>query len=229
MYNGIYAVIQLTRYERKDEEGRDRLMYEVSKSGWIEVICGSMFSGKSEELIRRVKRTQYAKQHVHVYKPAIDNRYSEDHVVSHNGTSVIACPVSFSREILDRVTADVDVVAIDEVQFFDNEIVEVVEMLANQGHRVIVAGLDQDFRGEPFGQVPQLLAIAEHITKLQAVCSECGSASSRTQRLINNEPASYDDPIILVGASESYEPRCRHCHEVRNKPVKLQLTKQATM
>lgn len=194
-------------------------MYEMKKSGWIEVICGSMFSGKSEELIRRVKRTQYAKQHVHVYKPMIDNRYSEENVVSHNGNSVVARPVSTSRKILNYVTADVDVVAIDEVQFFDDQVVEIVEMLANQGHRVIVAGLDQDFRGEPFGQVPHLMAIAEHVTKLQAVCSVCGSPASRTQRLINGKPASYDDPIILVGAAESYEPRCRHCHEVKNKPM----------
>ncbi|MFZ3589084.1 thymidine kinase [Bacillus sp. DJP31] len=203
-------------------------MYEMKKSGWIEVICGSMFSGKSEELIRRVKRTQYAKQHVQVFKPMIDNRYSEENVVSHNGTSVIARPVSFSRDILTYVTSDVDVVAIDEVQFFDNHVLEVVELLANQGHRVIVAGLDQDFRGEPFGQVPRLLAIAEHVTKLQAVCAVCASPASRTQRLINEEPASYDDPIILVGASESYEPRCRHCHEVRNKPALLALDKQET-
>jgi len=180
-----------------------------------------MFSGKSEELIRRVKRTQYAKQHVQVFKPEIDNRYSEENVVSHNGSSVLARPVSSSREILQQVSADVDVVAIDEVQFFDEEILEVVQMLADQGHRVIVAGLDQDFRGEPFGQVPFMMSIAEHVTKLHAVCSACGSPASRTQRLINGEPASYHDPIILVGASESYEPRCRHCHEVRKKPVKI--------
>ncbi|MFD1735157.1 thymidine kinase [Bacillus salitolerans] len=196
-------------------------MLVMKQSGWIEVICGSMFSGKSEELIKRVKHTQYAKQQVLVFKPVIDNRYSEECVVSHNGTSVLAKPVSSSRDILQYVTADTDVVAIDEVQFFDQDILEVVEMLANQGHRVIVAGLDQDFRGEPFGQVPNLMAIAEHVTKLQAVCMACGSPASRTQRLINNEPASYDDPIILVGASESYEPRCRHCHDVRNKPVTI--------
>jgi thymidine kinase len=201
-------------------------MYEMRKSGWIEVICGSMFSGKSEELIRRVKRTQYAKQHVHVYKPAIDNRYSEENVVSHNGTSVVARPVSSSRDIISQVTADVDVVAIDEVQFFDDKVVEVVQILANQGHRVIVAGLDQDFKGEPFGPVPHLMAIAEHVTKLQAVCATCGSPASRTQRLINGSPASYDDPIILVGASESYEPRCRHCHDVRNKPISIALQKK---
>jgi thymidine kinase len=200
-------------------------MYEMKKSGWVEVICGSMFSGKSEELIRRVKRTQYAKQLVQVFKPAIDNRYSEENVVSHNGTSVVARPVSSSQEIMKHVTADIDVVAIDEVQFFDPEVVEVVEILASRGHRVIVAGLDQDFKGEPFGPVPNLMSIAEHVTKLQAVCAACGSPASRTQRLINGEPASYDDPIILVGASESYEPRCRHCHDVRNKPSTVDVKK----
>lgn len=176
-----------------------------------------MFSGKSEELIRRVRRTQFAKQAVEVFKPAIDNRYSEEAVVSHNGTSVIAQPISNSLMILEKVSKNTDVVAIDEVQFFDDNIVEVVQELANRGYRVIVAGLDQDFRGEPFGQVPHLMAIAESVTKLQAVCASCGSPASRTQRLINDEPASYDDPIILVGASESYEPRCRHCHVVKKK------------
>lgn len=174
-----------------------------------------MFSGKSEELIRRVRRTQFAKQKAQVFKPAIDNRYSEEAVVSHNGTSVMAYSISASRDILKRVDEETDVVAIDEVQFFDTDILEIVQSLADQGFRVIVAGLDQDFKGEPFGQMPQLMAIAESVTKLQAVCASCGSPASRTQRLINGEPASYDDPIILVGASESYEPRCRHCHVVR--------------
>ncbi|MED3930482.1 thymidine kinase [Priestia megaterium] len=190
-------------------------MYVMKQSGWIEVICGSMFSGKSEELIRRVRRTQFAKQKAQVFKPAIDNRYSEEAVVSHNGTSVMAYSISASRDILKRVNEETDVVAIDEVQFFDTDILEIVQSLADQGFRVIVAGLDQDFKGEPFGQMPQLMAIAESVTKLQAVCASCGSPASRTQRLINGEPASYDDPIILVGASESYEPRCRHCHVVQ--------------
>ncbi|MED4218507.1 thymidine kinase [Priestia megaterium] len=190
-------------------------MYVMKQSGWIEVICGSMFSGKSEELIRRVRRTQFAKQKAQVFKPAIDNRYSEEAVVSHNGTSVMAYSISASRDILKRVDEETDVVAIDEVQFFDTDILEIVQSLADQGFRVIVAGLDQDFKGEPFGQMPQLMAIAESVTKLQAVCASCGSPASRTQRLINGEPASYDDPIILVGASESYEPRCRHCHVVQ--------------
>jgi thymidine kinase len=204
-------------------------MYVMKQSGWIEVICGSMFSGKSEELIRRVRRTQFAKQAVEVFKPAIDNRYSEEAVVSHNGTSVMAQPISDSLTILDKVSKETDVVAIDEVQFFDDNIVEVVQKLANRGYRVIVAGLDQDFRGEPFGQVPRLMAIAESVTKLQAVCASCGSPASRTQRLINGEPASYDDPIILVGASESYEPRCRHCHVVKkNRVGHMKMTSETT-
>lgn len=189
-------------------------MYLMNRNGWVEVICGSMFSGKSEELIRRVRRTQFAKQYAVVFKPSIDKRYSEEDVVSHNGAKVTAVPVTSSAEILDCVTEELDVIAIDEVQFFDEDIVEVVQTLANRGYRVITAGLDQDFRGLPFGQVPQLMAIAEHVTKLQAVCSVCGAPASRTQRLIDGEPASFDDPIILVGASESYEPRCRHCHIV---------------
>ncbi|KFN15038.1 thymidine kinase [Bacillus pseudomycoides] len=192
-------------------------MYLINQNGWVEVICGSMFSGKSEELIRRVRRTQFAKQHAIVFKPCIDNRYSEEDVVSHNGLKVKAVPVSASKDIFNHITEEMDVIAIDEVQFFDGDIVEVVQILANRDYRVIVAGLDQDFRGLPFGQVPQLMAIAEHVTKLQAVCSVCGFPASRTQRLIDGEPAAFDDPIILVGASESYEPRCRHCHAVPTK------------
>ena len=186
----------------------------MKQTGWVEVICGSMFSGKSEELIRRVRRTQFAKQKIAVYKPKIDNRYSDESVVSHNGTSVIARAVEGSHIILEDLNPELDVIAIDEVQFFDEGIVEVVQTLANSGYRVILAGLDQDFRGEPFGPMPDLLSIAEQVTKLQAVCAVCGSPASRTQRLINGEPACYDDPVILVGASEAYEPRCRHHHEV---------------
>ncbi|KHF30344.1 MULTISPECIES: thymidine kinase [Anoxybacillus] len=197
-------------------------MYVMKQSGWLEVICGSMFSGKSEELIRRVRRAQFAKQEVKVFKPAIDNRYSEEAVVSHNGTSVIAIPVSCASDIRKHLTTHTDVVAIDEVQFFDEHVVDVVQRLADEGYRVIVAGLDQDFRGEPFGPVPTLMAIAESVTKLQAVCTVCGSPASRTQRLINGRPASYHDPVILIGASESYEPRCRHHHEVPDHPAKIQ-------
>ncbi|WP_096156339.1 MULTISPECIES: thymidine kinase [Bacillus] len=191
-------------------------MYVMKQAGWVEVICGSMFSGKSEELIRRMRRAQFAKQPLQVFKPEIDNRYSDEAVVSHNGTSILATPVRSSQAILESAAPDTEVIGIDEVQFFDENIVEVVQQLADKGYRVIVAGLDQDFRGEPFGKMPELLAVAELVTKLQAVCAVCGSPASRTQRLINGEPANYDDPIILVGASESYEPRCRHHHKVPN-------------
>lgn len=189
-------------------------MYVTMQGGWIEVICGSMFSGKSEELIRRVRRVQFAKQKIAVFKPEIDDRFSEEAVVSHNGTTVIANPIASSIHIKEFITEDYDVIAIDEAQFFDEGIIQVVTDLANQGFRVILAGLDQDFRGIPFGPMPQLMAIAEHVTKLQAVCTVCGSPASRTQRLINGKPAGDEDPIILVGASEAYEARCRLHHEV---------------
>lgn len=195
-------------------------MYIMKQSGWLELICGSMFSGKSEELIRRVERATYAKQEVRVFKPVIDNRYSEAAVVSHNGTSMTSYAISSAADIWDHISESTDVVAVDEVQFFDQEIVEVLSSLADKGYRVIAAGLDMDFRGEPFGVVPNIMAIAESVTKLQAVCSVCGSPASRTQRLIDGKPASYDDPVILVGAAESYEARCRHHHEVPGKSKK---------
>lgn len=193
-------------------------MYVMQQNGWVEVICGSMFSGKSEELIRRVRRAKYGKLSVAVFKPAIDDRYAEEYIVSHNGTSFTAYPISQSMEIIDIVTDEVDVVGIDEAQFFDENITKVVDHLAKRGIRVIIAGLDTDFRGEPFGQMPKLMALAESVTKLNAICPVCGSPASRTQRLIDGKPASYDDPVIMVGASESYEPRCRHHHKVPNKP-----------
>lgn len=189
-------------------------MEVTNQKGSIEVICGSMFSGKTEELIRRIKRAQYARQNLMIFKPKLDDRYSINEVVSHNGISAMAQPVENSDEIMTWVHADVDVIAVDEVQFFDEKIVDVVNQLADSGHRVLVAGLDQDFRGEPFGSMPQLMAMAESVTKLQAVCVVCGEPASRTQRLIEGEPACYDDPIILVGASEAYEARCRRHHEV---------------
>lgn len=192
-------------------------MYIMKQSGWLELICGSMFSGKSEELIRRVKRATYAKQEVKVFKPAIDNRYSEEAVVSHNGTSMTSHVISSSAEIWDHISESTDVIAVDEVQFFGESIIGDLSSLADKGYRVIAAGLDMDFRGEPFGVVPNLMAVAESVTKLQAVCSVCGSPASRTQRLIDGKPASYDDPVILVGASESYEARCRHHHEVPDR------------
>ncbi|TQS72145.1 thymidine kinase [Ornithinibacillus gellani] len=197
-------------------------MYVMKQNGWMEVICGSMFSGKSEELIRRVRRATYGNLSVRVFKPEIDNRYEKDSVVSHNGSSIIARPVKQSKDILEHVSQDIDVVGIDEAQFFDADIFHVADELANQGIRVILAGLDSDFRGEPFGPMPKLMSMAESVTKLNAICPVCGSPASRTQRLINGKPASYDDPIILVGAAESYEPRCRHHHEVPNKPTTVE-------
>lgn len=182
--------------------------------GGIEVVCGSMFSGKTEELIRRVKRAQIARQKIQVFKPAIDTRYSDEEVASHNGVRVLATPVQTAADIAAAIALETTVVAIDEVQFFDPAVIDLCDLLAHRGVRVIVAGLDQDFRGEPFGPLPTLLAKAEEVTKLQAICVICGQAASRTQRLINGMPASYDDPIILVGAQEAYEARCRRCHEV---------------
>lgn len=193
-------------------------MYVMKQSGWIEVICGSMFSGKSEELIRRIRRCKFAKQNVLVFKPKLDDRYSKEEVVSHNGEAILAKPIEHPAEIYQYVSGDVDVIAIDEAQFFDAVIVDVVQDLAHKGYRVILAGLDQDFRGEPFGPMADLLCVAELVTKLQAVCTVCGSPASRTQRLIDGKPASYDDPVIMVGSKESYEPRCRHHHIVLNAP-----------
>jgi thymidine kinase len=182
--------------------------------GWIEVVCGSMFSGKTEELIRRVKRAQIARQKVQVFKPQIDIRYSSGQVASHNGALYSAVPVESSAEIEPLLKPDTTVVAIDEGQFFDDGIVDLARKLAKNGVRVIVAGLDTDFRGEPFGPMPTLMAEAEMVDKLQAICVACGAPASRTQRMIDGRPADYDDPTILVGAQENYEARCRHCHEV---------------
>ncbi|MBO2535515.1 thymidine kinase [Rummeliibacillus suwonensis] len=197
-------------------------MYTMTQNGWIEVICGSMFSGKSEELIRRVRRAQFAKQKIAVFKPRIDNRYSEEAVVSHNGATIIAHPIEKSGETWNYITDDFDVIAIDEAQFFDEDIIDTAQSLANHGYRVILAGLDQDFKGIPFGPMPKLMAIAEQVTKLQAVCSVCGAPASRTQRLINGQPANADDPVILVGAAEAYEPRCRHHHIVPTGKVHME-------
>ncbi len=183
-------------------------------TGSIEVVCGSMFSGKTEELIRRIKRANIARKRVQVFKPKIDNRYSEDEVASHAGMRSRAELVSNSEEIAGLLLDETEVVAIDEVQFLDAGVVALCEQLAAAGKRVIVAGLDQDFRGEPFGPIPTLMAKAEAVDKLHAICVVCGAGASRTQRLINGRPASYHDPVIMVGAYERYEARCRHHHEV---------------
>lgn len=187
-------------------------------SGRVEVICGSMFSGKTEELIRRVRRAMIARQHVQVFKPAIDTRYSIQRVTSHNGQDFEAHAVATASDVLRQLEAETTVVAIDEAQFFDAEIEYVVEVLAARGIRVIVAGLDTDFRGEPFGSMPVLLCRADEVQKLHAICMVCAEDASRTQRLVNGEPARYDDPIILVGASEAYEARCREHHYVPGHP-----------
>ena len=186
--------------------------------GWIELICGSMFSGKTEELIRRARRAQIARQKLQVFKPGLDDRYGVEKLASHDGVSWDAVSVQDARQILGLVKSDTQVVIIDEVQFFDRSIANVCNVLADAGKRVIAAGLDTDFRGEPFGPVPLLLAEAEVVDKLQAICVVCGAPATRTQRLIDGQPASYDDPIIMVGASEVYEARCRRCHEVPGKP-----------
>ncbi len=183
--------------------------------GRIELICGSMFSGKTEELIRRLRRAVIAKQQVQVFKPAIDTRYHEGRVTSHNGLNFEAVPVTSTGDIMNAIAPDTTVIAIDEVQFFDNGVVQVCETLAEQGKRVICAGLDMDFRGVPFGPMPDLLARAEMISKLHAICVVCGEEASRTQRLIDGQPAAFDDPVVMVGASEVYEARCRDCHAVQ--------------
>lgn len=190
-------------------------MYNKPTGGWIEVICGSMFSGKTEELIRRLRRAEIAKQQAQVFKPAIDTRYADREVTSHNGLQFEATPVEGATQLRRSIEPDTTVVAIDEAQFFEDGIVELCTSLADEGLRVIVAGLDTDFRGEPFGPMPTLMAEAEQVDKLQAICVVCGGPASRTQRLIDGEPAAYDDPVILVGAREVYEARCRGCHEVR--------------
>lgn len=187
-------------------------MKKRKKRGWIEVICGSMFCGKTEELIRRVKRARIAGQEVQVFKHGIDVRYDIEKVISHDGLNVDAIPVKDSQQIKEFLESDTIVVAIDEAQFFDENLPKVCNELADDGLRVIVAGLDTDFRGEPFGQMPIILAIAEKADKLSAICVECGEPATRSQRLIDGRPAFYTDPVIIVGAKEIYEARCRHCH-----------------
>ncbi len=180
----------------------------TQKTGWIEIICGGMFSGKSEELIRRARRTQYAQQKIQVFKPSIDNRYSDEYVVSHSQMKLPSILVADTKEIRAKIEEDTQVIAIDEVQFFDEDVIELVGELADGGKRVILAGLDMDYMGKPFGPMPHLLAIADYITKLQAICVKCGNPAGRTQRL------SHDKEQIVVGADNIYEARCRNCHEI---------------
>lgn len=178
-------------------------------AGWIEVITGSMFSGKSEELIRRLRRAQIAQRKVQIFKPKIDNRYSDDHITSHSEMRIASVNLSSSRELLEQVLPDTEVVGIDEGQFFDPELPAVCNTLADQGKRVIVAGLDQDYLGKPFEPMPQLLSIAEYITKTLAICMVCGAPANHTQRLVASSER------VLVGAQGTYEARCRHCFDPR--------------
>lgn len=188
---------------------------KASKRGWIEVICGSMFSGKTEELIRRLKRAKYAQQRVEIFKPAVDTRYHEEQVVSHDSNAIHSTPVPSSSNIL-LLANNVDVVGIDEAQFFDMELVNVCNQLANSGVRVIIAGLDMDFKGKPFGPIPALLATAEYVTKVHAICMHCGELANHSHRTIQN------DKLVLLGESQEYEPLCRRCY---NNAVKEQQSK----
>ncbi len=185
----------------------EQFRHQRADLGWIEVICGSMFSGKSEELIRRLRRAQIARQHVQIFKPRIDDRYSEDHIVSHSEMRIKSQIVTKAQEILDLTESMTQVLGIDECQFFDERLIDVCNTLANTGKRVILAGLDQDYRGRPFDPMPQLLSTAEYITKTLAICVRCGAPANRTQRLVESTNR------VLVGASGTYEARCRLCFE----------------
>ena len=183
---------------------------KVSSTGWIEVIAGSMFSGKTEELIRRLKRAKIAKQKIEIFKPKIDTRYSEENVVSHDSNSIHSTPVAKAEEILDKANG-YEVIGIDEAQFFSDELIDVCNKLADKGIRVVVAGLDMDFAGKPFGPIPKLFAVAEYITKVHAICMRCGSLAQFSHRLADN------DQLVLLGEKDSYEPLCRTCYNKANK------------
>jgi thymidine kinase len=183
--------------------------FKGQRSGWIEVVCGSMFSGKTEELIRRLKRAKYANQRVEIYKPKIDTRYDDVQVVSHDSNAILATPIESSSKLLEN-TEGVNVIGIDEAQFFDAGLTEVCQKLAMRGIRVIIAGLDMDFRGEPFGPIPSLLAVAEYITKVHAICPHCGNLATHSYRKVSNNEQ------VMLGEKDSYEPRCRTCYAMGN-------------
>ena len=182
------------------------LVHETKRRGRIEVVCGSMFSGKTEELIRRLKRAKFAKQRIEIFKPAIDTRYSEEEVVSHDSNSILSTPIDSSASIL-LLSSGIDVIGIDEAQFFDMGLVDVCNQLANNGVRVIVAGLDMDFRGIPFGPMPGLMAIADDVTKVHAICVQCGDLAMYSHRKVSGERQ------VLLGETQEYEPLCRHCYQ----------------
>lgn len=186
--------------------------------GSLTVICGSMYAGKSEELIRRARRALYAKRTVQVFKPSIDNRYDETMVVTHMGVRHEAEPVANVSDLAARIQPTTSVIVIEEVQFFDQTIVELCVSLADSGRQVIAGGLDQDFRRQPFGPMGPLMAVADEVVKLRAICMKCGAPASHTYRMIEGKPAHWDDPVVLIGATEAYEARCRHCFEIRGVP-----------
>ncbi|MFC2143046.1 thymidine kinase [Candidatus Aenigmatarchaeota archaeon] len=183
----------------------------------LEVICGPMFCGKSEELIRRLKRIQIAKKKIIAFKPSIDDRYDKTRIASHSGAFIDAVAIDTTKESIESIvekSKDADVVGIDEIQFFDDHIINIVDFLIDGGKEVVVAGLDKDFRKEPFGPMPMLLAKADYVIKLDAICVKCGELATTTQRIIEGKPAKYSDPIKLVGQKDKYEARCRKCHEI---------------
>lgn len=200
-------------YHLKIDKSNEMFLESPKKAGSIEVICGSMFSGKTEELIRRMKRAQFAKQKVEIYKPCIDVRYSEDQVVSHDAHCIPSTPIDSPASML-LLSSDVEVVGIDEAQFFDDTLVEVVQTLANRGVRVIIAGLDTDFLGKPFGPMPALMAVAEDIQKVHAICVKCGSPANHSHRLTAS------DQLVVLGEKDAYEPLCRHCYNAAMKAEK---------
>lgn len=183
--------------------------FKGQRNGWIEVICGSMFSGKTEELIRRLKRAKIANQRVEIFKPLVDTRYSEEQVVSHDANALLATPIGHSKKILD-LAKDVNVVGVDEAQFFDEALPDVCQELALRGIRVIVAGLDMDFKGNPFGPMPNLLAVAEYITKVHAICQHCGNLATHSYRLTSSQQR------VMLGEKDIYEARCRTCYHMGN-------------
>lgn len=187
--------------------------------GSLEVICGSMFSGKTDELIRQIVRAQFAQLNTIIFKHCLDDRKTIEYIHSHNGKKLKAIAIENPQSILELVFEEVDVIGIDEIQFFDQNIINVVIDLIEKGKRIIVAGLDLDFRGNPFGSVPALLAIADSVTKLCAVCVQCGDEAHFSQRLVNGKPASYEDQLIMAGAEEHYQARCRNCYEIDKAPI----------
>ncbi len=211
----LYFLLSLLIYKKEEDIS---MMYQNFDGGYIEVVCGPMFAGKTEELIRRIKRLEYAKIPYVVFKPKLDDRYGDNVIKSHNKNEKAAINIEKANEIYTHLKdREVEVIIVDEAQFFDDALPEVVDDLADKGYRVIVGGLDRNFRGEPFGPMPYILALAEVVTKLTAICQVSGKPATRTQRIINGKPANFNDPIVLIDAEESYEPRSRNKHVVPGK------------